>query len=201
MACSTAVSLKPTLLLAPCPEGLFPFSHPATWTGLRHTERERRSFLTESADSTSSTTTGRLNRGSSISHQVDLHPSGSVTTSDKWGESDHVHEVVVCCVFASVKWVICWLCCVWFKGCAATRDVLYFGNKGSFHKSIIPYSLVRPAVCSPLNVNWSTLLLFKIPIEKKTTKQKRNRRVWKHFWQKPGWETGWMTRAWDSTSA
>lgn len=35
----TAVSLKPTLLLALCPESSFPISHPATWTKLRHAER------------------------------------------------------------------------------------------------------------------------------------------------------------------
>lgn len=39
---SAAVPLKPTLLLAPSPESLFPFSHPATWTGLRHTDRQRK---------------------------------------------------------------------------------------------------------------------------------------------------------------
>lgn len=39
MALQTAVSLKPTLLLALCPESSFPISHPATWTKLRHAER------------------------------------------------------------------------------------------------------------------------------------------------------------------
>lgn len=33
------MSLKPTLLLALCPESSFPFPHPATWTKLRHAER------------------------------------------------------------------------------------------------------------------------------------------------------------------
>lgn len=34
----TAVSLKPTLLLALCPHSSFPFSHPATWAELHCTE-------------------------------------------------------------------------------------------------------------------------------------------------------------------
>lgn len=39
VALQTAVSLKPTLFLALCPESSFPISHPATWTKLRHAER------------------------------------------------------------------------------------------------------------------------------------------------------------------
>lgn len=111
-----AVSLKPTLVLAPCPESLFPISHPATWTRLRHAERTS-IFPLKSGNSNSSLNTGplSLSRGLCILNVVSLPADLSQPVHTLRGEVEIIFWCSKCDSCQVLRylhiWVVC-ICCV-----------------------------------------------------------------------------------------